>query len=43
MVRYMAWLGLRGTVAASSMKTYFFAVNKYFRDNQLPPSPLATF
>jgi site-specific recombinase XerD len=35
MVRYTAWLGLLGTVAASSMQPYFSAVNKYFRDHQL--------
>jgi hypothetical protein len=38
MVRYTAWLGLLGTVAAISMQTYFSAVNKYFRGNQLPPA-----
>jgi hypothetical protein len=37
MVRYTAWLGLLGTVAAGSMEPYFSAVNKYFRDHQLPP------
>jgi hypothetical protein len=37
MVRYTAWLGLLGTVAASSMQRYFSVVNKYFRDHQLPP------
>jgi hypothetical protein len=37
MVRYTAWLGLLGTVAASSMQLYFFVVNKYFRDHQLQP------
>jgi hypothetical protein len=37
MVRYTAWLGLLGTVAANSMQPYFSAVNKYFRDHQLPP------
>jgi hypothetical protein len=37
MVRYTARLGLLGTVAASSMQPYLSAVNKYFRDRQLPP------
>jgi hypothetical protein len=37
MVRYTAWLGLLRTVAANSMQPYFSAVNKYFRDHQLPP------
>jgi site-specific recombinase XerD len=37
MVRYTTWLGLLGTVAASSLQPYFSAVNKYFRDHQLPP------
>jgi hypothetical protein len=43
MVRYTAFFGLRGTVVTSSMQPYFSVVNKYFRDHQLPPSPLATF
>jgi hypothetical protein len=43
MVRYTTWFGLRGTVVANSMQLYFSAVNKCFRDHQLPPSPLATF
>jgi hypothetical protein len=33
MVRYTAWLGMLGTVAASSMQPYFSAVNKYFCDH----------
>jgi hypothetical protein len=37
MVRYTVWLGMLGTVAASSMQPLFSAVNKYFRDPQLPP------
>jgi hypothetical protein len=37
MVRYSIWLGLLGTVAASSLQPDFSAVNKYFRDHQLPP------
>jgi hypothetical protein len=36
-VRYTAWLGLHGTLAAGSMqRPYFSAVNKYPRDHQLP-------
>jgi hypothetical protein len=37
MVHYTIWLGLLGTVAASSMQPYFPVVNKYFRDHKLPP------
>jgi hypothetical protein len=37
MVRYAAWLGLFGTVAARSMQPHFSAVKKYFRDHQLQP------
>jgi hypothetical protein len=36
MIRYAVWLGLLGTMAASSMQPYFLAVNKYFRDHLLP-------
>jgi hypothetical protein len=37
MIRYTAWLGLLGTVAAGSLQPYFFAVNKFFRDHQRQP------
>jgi hypothetical protein len=37
MIRYTATLGLLGTVAASSLKPSYSAVNKIFRDHQLPP------
>jgi hypothetical protein len=37
MVRYTTWLGLLGTLAASSLQPYFSAMNKYFRDHQLMP------
>jgi hypothetical protein len=37
MIRYIAWLALLGTVAASSLQPYFSAVNKYFRDHQRQP------
>jgi hypothetical protein len=37
MVRYTTWLALLGTVAASSLQPYFFAVNKFFRDHERQP------
>jgi hypothetical protein len=37
MVRYTAWLGLLGTVAASPLQPYYSAVNKFFRDHKRPP------
>jgi hypothetical protein len=37
MVRYTAWLGVLGTMAASSLQPYYSAVNKFFRDHQRPP------
>jgi hypothetical protein len=37
MVRYTAWLGLHGRVAASSLQPYFSAVNKFFRDHRRQP------
>jgi hypothetical protein len=40
MVRYTAWLALLGTVAASSLQTYFSAVNKIFRDHFSSANPL---
>jgi hypothetical protein len=33
-VRYTAWLGLQGTVAAASLQKYYSAINKLFRDHQ---------
>jgi hypothetical protein len=36
-VRYTAWLGLQGTVAAASLQQYYSAINKYFRDLQQQP------
>jgi site-specific recombinase XerD len=33
-VRYTAWLGLQGTVAATSLQQYYSAINKFFRDHQ---------
>jgi hypothetical protein len=37
MLRYVVWLGLLGTFAASSMQPYFSVVIKCFRDHQLLP------
>jgi hypothetical protein len=36
-VRYTAWLGLQGTVAATSLQQYYSAINKLFRDHQQQP------
>ena len=36
-VRYTAWLGLQGTVAAASLQQYYSAINKFFRDHQQQP------
>jgi hypothetical protein len=36
-VRYTAWLGLQGTVAAASLRQYYSAINKFFRDHQQQP------
>jgi site-specific recombinase XerD len=36
-VRYTAWLGLQGTVAAASLQHYYSAINKFFRDHQQQP------
>jgi hypothetical protein len=37
MVRYTAWLGLLGTMAASSLQPYYSTVNKFFRDHHRLP------
>jgi hypothetical protein len=37
MIRYTAWLGLLGTVAARSLQPYYSAVNKFFHDHQRQP------
>jgi hypothetical protein len=37
MVRYTAWFGVLGTMAASSLQPYYSAVNKFFRDHKRPP------
>jgi hypothetical protein len=36
-VRYTAWLGLQGTVAATLLQQYSSVVNKLFRDHQRQP------
>jgi hypothetical protein len=36
-VRYTAWLGLQGTVAAASLQQKYSAVSKFFRDHQRQP------
>jgi site-specific recombinase XerD len=36
-VRYIAWLGPQGPVAAASFQQKYSAVNKLFRDNQQEP------
>jgi hypothetical protein len=35
-VRYIAWLGLQGTVAVISLEQYYSVVNKLVRDHQQP-------
>jgi hypothetical protein len=40
-VRYTAWLGLQGAVAAGSLQPYHSAVNKFFKDQQQPPVAVA--
>ncbi len=34
--RYIAWLGERGIVAASSIQPYLSSINKYLQDHALP-------
>jgi hypothetical protein len=36
-VRYTAWLGLQGTVAAASLQQCYSAINEFFRDHQKQP------
>jgi hypothetical protein len=38
--RYVAWLGLHGTVAASSLQPYLSAINRFLRDHGAPPVAL---
>ena len=35
--RYIAWMGLRGTVKAASLRNYLSAVNSFLRDNDREP------
>ena len=35
--RYIAWMGLRGTVKADSLRNYLSAVNSFLRDNDREP------
>ena len=39
--RYIAWLGLRGTVSATSLTPYLSAINTFLQDLALPPVALA--
>ena len=38
--RYIAWLGLRGTVSANSLTPYLSAINRFMQDHALPPVAL---
>lgn len=38
--RYLAWLGLRGTVAAASLQPYLSAINRLLKDHGKPPVAL---
>jgi hypothetical protein len=38
--RYIAWLGLRGTVSATSLTPYLSAINRFLQDHALPPVAL---
>lgn len=38
--RYVAWLGLRGTVAADSLQPYLSAVNRFLKDHAAAPAAL---
>jgi hypothetical protein len=37
MARYIAWIGERGTVKATSMQSYLSAVNDFFKDHGVEP------
>ncbi len=39
--RYIDWLGLRGTVSATSLTPYLSAINIFLQDHALPRSRLA--
>ena len=38
--RYVAWLGLRGTVSATSLTPYLSTINRFQHDHALPPVAL---
>ena len=38
--RYLAWLGKRGTIAATSLQFYLSAINRYLQDHARPPIAL---
>ena len=38
--RYIAWLGLRGSVAADSMQPYLSAINRFLKDHNVAPTAL---
>ena len=38
--RYIAWLGLRGTVSATSLTPYLSAINRFLQDHARPPVAL---
>jgi hypothetical protein len=38
--RFIAWIGMRGTVAAASLQPYLSAINKFLQDHALPPVAL---
>jgi hypothetical protein len=40
--RYIAWLGQRGMVAATSLTPYLSAISKFLQDNALPPVALGS-
>jgi len=37
---YITWLGIRGTVAATSLQPYLSFINKFLQDHALPPVAL---
>jgi hypothetical protein len=37
MARYIAWIGERGTVKATSLQSYLSAVNDFFKDHGVEP------
>jgi hypothetical protein len=40
MLRFTTWLARAGTVAANSLKPYFSAIKKFFRDHLKEPAAL---